>query len=259
LALDTHGDVYIADAGNSRIVVLSPAGKTLTAWSTNPHHYGCNDTPDNLWVDGDKHVYVDAGGFCQAYNGSSYSHSRVLKFSARGKLLHTWSQDDLDIAMANAHGLFLCNGHLQGPHVRHLPPALCGRANLTMDSKGNIYSPPGRPDAAVVKFSPAGRVLRRYGAFQFNNPLGLAVNQQGDIYVTDDNSAIDANGGHDATKGSVVKLSPLGRTLAVWKAFRSPVALALDRRQNVYVLDAGDNELLKLSPKGRTLRVWKHS
>jgi DNA-binding beta-propeller fold protein YncE len=98
--------------------------------------------------------------------------------------------------------------------------------------------------------SPGGDVLAQFGKRgdepgQFYNPSDVAVDDQGNIYVTDS--------GHSL----IQKLSPTGQPLAKWgKAgigpgeFHSLNSIALDSQGNIYVTDTWNQRVQKLvNPK----------
>jgi NHL repeat len=123
-------------------------------------------------------------------------------------------------------------------------PGQLGRPDkLAFDGQGNLYVTEVSPisygteggNSRVQKFSPTGTPLAQWGKFgsapgQFNNPIGIAVDQQGAIYVAEE--------GGDR----IQKLSPLGKPLLHWGTlgsrpgqFNLPYDLALDSSGNVYV------------------------
>jgi tripartite motif-containing protein 71 len=84
-------------------------------------------------------------------------------------------------------------------------------------------------------------------------PSRIAVDQAGDVYVTDPGS------------DSVEKLSTAGKLLARWGGkrrshqpgqFFNPLGIALDLQGNVYVVDSGNNRIQKFSPGGKLLLHW---
>jgi serine/threonine protein kinase/sugar lactone lactonase YvrE len=128
----------------------------------------------------------------------------------------------------------------------------------------------------------------------FNAPAGVAVDQQGNIFVAEvlnhriqklsstgqsvaqwgtfgegpgqfrepSGVSVDSNGNlYVADKGNsrIQKLGADGRPLAQWGGpgqLNTPVALALDTQGNVYVADSGNNRIQKFAPNGQTLQQW---
>jgi DNA-binding beta-propeller fold protein YncE len=58
VAIDAHGNVFVADTGNNRIVKLSPEGVLLTTWGEKGAAAGQFDQPRWVTVDARGNVYV---------------------------------------------------------------------------------------------------------------------------------------------------------------------------------------------------------
>jgi tripartite motif-containing protein 71 len=89
-------------------------------------------------------------------------------------------------------------------------------------------------------------------------PQDLALDQQGNIYLTDSD-----NGYKGSHRARVLKLSPSGQLLGEWHVFTTfhgdhsgPFGIAVDAQGNNYVADGGDNTIKKLSPTGKLLATW---
>lgn len=85
----------------------------------------------------------------------------------------------------------------------------------------------------------------------FGDPLEIALDARGNIYVTDQFSA------------QLIKLSPSGRLLARWGSqgtgpgqFNIPEGVTIDRRGDIYVADTWNSRIKKLSPEGKLLAIW---
>jgi tripartite motif-containing protein 71 len=175
---------------------------------------------------------------------AEFDDSRIYKYSASGKLLAQWGE----------HGSGA--GQLEAPD------------KLAFDAQGNLYitevgsrSTGEGQNNRVQKFSSTGMSLARWGTFgsgpgQFNSPAGIAIDQQGDIYVAD-------IGNH-----RVQKLSSEGQPLAQWHTVGSGTGesteigydLALDASGNVYVSEphpfsSGNDRVQKFSPSGKLLET----
>jgi tripartite motif-containing protein 71 len=79
VAVGPSGDVYIADAGDDRIVKLSPDGGRLAGWGGPGAAPGRFSEPAGIAVDSAGDVFV-----------SDRRNERVQKFSADGRLLGAW-------------------------------------------------------------------------------------------------------------------------------------------------------------------------
>jgi glucose/arabinose dehydrogenase/streptogramin lyase len=121
--------------------------------------------------------------------------------------------------------------------------------------------------ASAEEFGPA-TLWGSYGQgkdARFNAPEGIAVDQQGNVYVVDtDNDRIQkfsANG---------TFIGELGRHGVQNGTFKNPEGIALDQQGNIYVVDTGNNRIQKFSgnfsgnfsansPNGTYLAQWgKH-
>jgi tripartite motif-containing protein 71 len=151
------------------------------------------------------------------------------------------------------------------------PGQLTSPEKLAFDSQGNLYvTEYGGPswdgslggNDRIQKFSPNGAPLARFGtigsdAGQFNGPVGIAIDQHGDIYVA------------DVANHRIQKLSPSGKALIQWHTVGSGIGeytatgfdLALDASGNVYVSEPhpngpGSERIEKFSADGTSLLHW---
>jgi sugar lactone lactonase YvrE len=179
---------------------------------------------------------------CNLYLADTESH-HVVKVSPNGDTLATWGSD----------------GHAPGQF--HRPGA------VAVDASGNIYVADSGNDR-IQKLSPTGQSLAIWqnclpgsnpctpapgqNPGQFFNPQGIAVDGQGNVYV----SEVDNN--------RIQKLTPDGKSLGVFGGpqgdgpgqFNQPFGISLDRAGNLYVADLNNNRVQKLSPGGQPLAVF---
>jgi sugar lactone lactonase YvrE len=87
---------------------------------------------------------------------------------------------------------------------------------------------------------------------RFADPFGVALDQQGNLYIADggDNNIIrkiDLNGVTSTLAGGTEGYAEGASTAA---AFNTPSGLAVDAAGNVYVADTGNNAIRKVTPEG---------
>jgi tripartite motif-containing protein 71 len=174
---------------------------------------------------------------------AEFDDDLIYKYSLTGKELTHWG----------GHGSDL--GQLEAPD------------KLAFDAQGNLYvtevgSQSAGGNSRIQKFSPTGMPLGQWGTFgsapgQFDTPVGIALNQHGDMYVA------------DAGNHRIQKLSALGQPLSQWHTVGSGSGelteigydLALDASGNVYVSEPhpfsdGNDRIQKFSPSGEQLATW---
>lgn len=120
--------------------------------------------------------------------------------------------------------------------------------------------------APIQKFDSSGNLVAAFGEGIFNNPHGLAVDQDGNVWVTDANNAIgEENKGHTA-----VKFSPDGQVLMTLgqpgvagigpDTFNRPADIAIAPNGDIFVSDGhgGDSNarIVKFSADGTFITAW---
>jgi len=131
IALDAAGNIYIADAGNLRIVKLSSTGKQLASFGLK------NIEPYGVAVDGYGNIYV-----------SDINAALVWQLDANGMFRTSWS------TKMSTYGGPRADGSPLMPDVHVVPiPAGPKPTGLTVDENGNLY---------VANYS-GGQIIVFYG------------------------------------------------------------------------------------------------
>lgn len=81
IALDRLGNIYVADAGNFRIVKYDPHGEPLKTWGTQGDGPGEFNFPHSIVVDGRDRIYV-----------TDRENGRIQIFDTEGRYLDQWDQ-----------------------------------------------------------------------------------------------------------------------------------------------------------------------
>jgi len=182
---------------------------------------------------GPKGVALDRN--CNLYLADS-ELNQVVKVSPNGDTLATWGSDG------------------RGPGQFHRPSA------VALDADGNVYVADSGNDR-VQKLSPSGQVVAMWqyclpgsnpcapapdqAPGHFFDPEGIAIDGQGNVYVSEVNN------------NRVQKLDRDGKSQAVFSGpFSSPMGMSVDRAGNVYVADLNNNRVLKLSASGQQLQSF---
>ena len=154
LAVDSNGNVYVADSGNYRIQKFSRSGTYITQWGSQGDGSGQFDGLSGIAVDKSGNVYVaDSGNYC------------IQKFSSNGNYITQWG------SYGSGNGQFQDTG------------------GITVDNSGNVYVA-DNINERIQKFNNNGTYITQWGSQgngsgQFNSPSSIAVDSNGNVYVAD--------------------------------------------------------------------------
>jgi len=106
--------------------------------------------------------------------------------------------------------------------------------DLALDANGNVYVSDAHPFSSgsdqIQKFSPSGDLLATWGGTgtkpgRFDNPTGLAVDLQGNLFIV------------DTANNRIQEISATGQFVARWKGpgFQFTSKVAVDKHGNIYV------------------------
>jgi len=259
VAVDIHGNVYVADSGNNRIEKGTSSGDLLAMWGAPSSRSPGLAGPSSLAVYPEGNiVVVDAGR----------QHIRELSPSGRYVAGLTSQQAYFTATATDAHGagytvdLGISSLLKELPHAHSfvrplqidLGPIDAPTA-VAVDDKGFIYLTAGNDH--IWKLSPSGNLLHQWAgegtaSGRFDRPTGIAVDGQGHLFVV------------DSGNNRIQELSSTtGKSLATWGTrgansgqFRNPTGIAIDAHGIIYVADTGNNRIQKLSTTGRPLATW---
>ena len=176
VAVDAHDNIYVADAGNNMIRLISQGGNVTTFAGTLNTGTSTVLSPFNNPTG----VAVDAGGNVFVAN---FLYSTIMKISPGG-VVSTYA------------GIDTLKGSANGPAAS---ATFYYPNSVAVDAAGNVYVSDG-VNNLIRKISPDGTVSTLAGsglagsvdgtgtAASFNYPAGLTVDAGGNVYVADSNN-----------------------------------------------------------------------
>jgi sugar lactone lactonase YvrE len=234
VAVDSSGNVYVADSGNSTIRKISPGGAVSTLAGL-AGGFGSDDgtgsaarfhNPQGVAVDSSGNVYV-----------ADWGNSTIRKITPGGVVS----------TLAGLAGSFGSDDGAASTARFDNPQG------VAVDSSGNVYVADSG-NSTIRKITPGGVVSTLAGlagstgsddgtgsAARFNYPSGVAVDSSGNVYVA------------DSYNYTIRKITPGGvvSTLAgLAGSFAGPSGVAVDSSGNVFVADSGNYTISKITPVG---------
>jgi DNA-binding beta-propeller fold protein YncE len=266
IAVDSQGNVYVADSQNHRIQKFDSEGTFITAWGSPGEAPGQFSEPWGIAVDGDDNIYVS----------DTWNH-RIQKFTTDGEFITYWGVfQDTGGELLDPQGMFY------------------GPRDIAIDAEGNLHVT-DTGNKRVQKFDSEGNPLGQWGGGgaepgQFLEPVGIAVDAQGSIYVADTWNqriqvfdgdfqflmqwrveawlgesiankpylAVDGEGNVYTTDPEgyrVLVLDSTGELVRIFgkygtdeASFDLPIGITLDQEGNVYVSDSNNHRIMKFAP-----------
>jgi streptogramin lyase len=213
IAVDTAGNVYVAEFANNIIRKINPEGSVSTL-AGSPGFAGWKDArgdnahfrnPWALAVDDTRNVYV-----------ADKDNSVIRKITPDGLVTTVAGQP---------HVAGLADG--KGDAARFKEPE-----GIAVEHDGSIYVA-DTGNQAIRKISPAGEVKTILAGLI--NPTSMAVDAKGTVYFT------DARGAHKIYKGNAELLPPLLLTASPDGPIAQANFIAVDGRGTVYLVDTSKN------------------
>jgi serine/threonine-protein kinase len=247
VAFDTAGNLYVADAANNEIRMITPAGVVTTfAGSITP---GDSDgtggaasfhSPEGVAVDSSGNVYV-----------ADTDNNEIRKITPTG-VVTTFAGSTVA-------------GHADGTGGA---ASFTLPTGLAIDAAGDLYvADSGNNEIRMI--TPAGVVSTLAGsttagnadgtgsAASFNQPAGVAVDASGNVFVADFGNneirEVTPSGVVTTVAGSGAQGHADGTGTAA--SFYSPTGVAVDSSGNIYVADTNNNEIRKITPAGVVLTL----
>jgi tripartite motif-containing protein 71 len=239
IAVDSVGNVYVADTGNNRVQKFTSNGDYITQWGSFSPYGIAIDSGDNVYVTG----------------------SVVSKFTSSGTLLTQWGTGGIYIAIDSNNNIYLIyNYQVQkftssGTFITQWGGGGTGNGKfvnspgcIAIDSNDNIYVSDdlGNLTFRIQKFTSSGVYITQWetgGGSDIYHLTGIAVDSNDHLLVTD--WGYIGAGAIDYTQVTIFTLS--GAYISQWGSygiengqFCFPEGIAADSSGNVYVMDYGN-------------------
>jgi streptogramin lyase len=233
VAVDTHGNVYIADTGNKAVREWQPTSQSLStlvsSGLSSPTEVAV-DTSGNVYIaDGGKHAieeWILASGLLTAlvpgladpYGVTVSTPGNVYFSNSSRNLIEEW--------IASSQGVtIIVHSGLSDPK------------GVAVDALGNAYLA-NTGSNTIDEWNATTQKLTTLVASGISGPTGVAVDGQGNVYFSDTgNNAVKQ---WNAASLQVVTLISSG--------LNSPAGVAVDAQGNVYVADQNDNAIKEVTP-----------
>src|SRR4029077_16727646 len=252
LAIDSAGDVFVADDWNNRVRKITPTG-TITTVAGGGTGTGTGDGgpatsaqlshPFGVYVDGASNIYIAEGA----------AQGRIRKVTAATGIITT-------VAGGGSSGL--------GDGGPATSPPLYTPSSVTIDAAGNMYIA-DQTNQSIRKVTTDGLIHTIAGAAgwpgfsgdggpasaaRLNSPTGAVLDGAGNILIADTGNArirrIDTAGNIGTLAGNGNCGSAGDGGSATSAQLCAPSGLAVDATGNLFVADTGNGRVRKVTPAG---------
>ncbi|HEY2016729.1 MAG TPA: IPT/TIG domain-containing protein [Bryobacteraceae bacterium] len=256
VAVDSSGNVYIADENNNRIRKVSSGTITTVAGNGTQGYSGDGQaatsamlhTPNAVAVDGSGNIYI-----------SDTQNLVVRKVDTKGTITTIAGNN-----LAGGPGFTGDNGPAIQASLGFVSGlAVDGSGNIfiadpgnqrirKVDSKGTITTVAGTGTVGSAGDGGPGTVAR------LNNPLGLAVDPAGNLYIADTGNnkirKLATNGIITTVAGSTFGVAGFGgdggAAVSSTTQLNAPQGVAVDSAGNIYIADQRNSRIRKVSTSG---------
>jgi sugar lactone lactonase YvrE len=239
IAVDSSGNLYVADSGNNTVRKVTPAGLVTTVAGRAGSHGSNDEKGSEARFYYPTAVTVDSGGNVYVADTGNYA---IRKVTPEG-MVTTLARLECGSCTVNLNALF----------------------GVAVDTTGNVYVAYTGSNT-ILKVTPPGLVSTLAGlasaypdsadgtasAARFRGPQGLAADTAGNVYVA------------DTGNNSIRKVAPEGMVMTLAgnpgygiadgtgraAQFRFPTGLAIDNAGDVYVGDSGNHTVRKVTSAG---------
>ncbi|MCX7546893.1 IPT/TIG domain-containing protein [Xanthomarina sp. F1114] len=237
IAIDSQGNLYIADRDNNKIRKITPNGAVTTlAGNTAGYADGTGADaqfygPTGITVDNQDNLYV-----------ADNNNNKIRKVTQNGVVSTVAGNNSGDTDGTGT------NAQFNGPQ------------EITADSQGNLYIADSG-NHKIRKINSSGEVSTIAGSIegnadgtgidaQFATPLGITLDSQGNLYIADSYNHRIRKITPSGLVSTIAGSSP-GYTDGTGASaqFYFPLKIIIDSQDNLYVSDRNNNKIRKITPE----------
>jgi sugar lactone lactonase YvrE len=251
LALDSAGNVYVADSRNDTIRRVTPAGDVTTVAGLAGKQGKMDGIGSVARFHDPRSVSVDCSGNVYVADRGNHDIRRI-------------TPDGAVTTLAGRPGAAGCVDGI-GNAAR-----FCSPLGIVVDQAGNVYVA-DRGNCLLRKVTPSGAVTTIAGqagqignedgkrdAARFEFPAGVAMDNAGNFYVADpcnDEVRKVTTKGAVSTFAGSAGLYGLADGHGMEARFNFPTSIATDGKGNIYVADTLNNAVRRITPAGLVTTV----
>jgi sugar lactone lactonase YvrE len=247
VAVDSSGNVYVADSNNNTVRKITPVG-AVTTLAGQTGVSGSNDGSSSASFNHPAGIAVDGAG--NAYIADTNNNTIRKLVIASGAVTTLAGQAGV-VGSANGTGTAASFNRPSG---------------VAVDSTGNLYVA-DTLNHTIRKVTAAGAVTTIAGtagssgfadstgsAAQFHGPQGLALDSLGNLFVADTNNnairmIVTASGVVSTVAGQAGIAGSIDGAVSQAQ-FHYPSGVAVDLSGNLYVMDTDNHALREIAPSG---------
>jgi uncharacterized protein (TIGR03437 family) len=249
VALDSNGNLYIADTGTQRVRLVSPGAILETFAGTGAAGFDRDLVPASQAALNSPMGVAAAAG--TVWIADTYNH-RIRKVS--GGAISTFA--GTGVSGTGAEGLPPLQTQLRGPH------------SVCLDMGGTLYIV-DTSNHRVLRVAASGTVTTAAGngapgdagdggqarLAQLNQPSACAVDSLGNLFIADTFShrirRVNPAGVITTVAGTGQPGSAMDETAATVSPLNTPRGVAVDGNANLYIADSANNRVRQVTPDGQ--------
>ncbi|NVK82760.1 MAG: T9SS type A sorting domain-containing protein, partial [Cytophagia bacterium] len=279
IAIDDKGAIYVADAQNHKIRKISSSGLYSISGNSTGHEGNhpvvlkADDgrggiTEQSFTINVNSAPEFTSTPSLEVENGAEYNYDITAtdvdgdEVTFTAPTLPEWLTFQSSLS-SYAVSTFAGLGYSGSDNGNGTSAGFRFPSGVALDGSGNIYVA-DQENHLIRKIAPNGDVVTVAGtgsrgitdgnglSASFNYPTGIALDAQGNIYVTESVShivrKITPNGDVTRLAGSLSRGFSDGNGVSA--SFNSPRGIAVDASGNIYVADAGNHRIRKITSNG---------